>query len=146
MQTLYPGSGLRTAPKLPKIRKMTMASQFPNMTSTWDFFDVVLFLLSSLVTGPIFMPISLDNFLLSGIDQKSDNRKYPRLSFSQYLGTSSLDVDVVLFLMSSLVAGTSVMSILSLVLKLWQFPFIRDWPEIRKSEIPPSEFWPISRE
>ena len=24
--------------------------------------------------------------------------------------------------------------------------FIRDWPEIRKSEIPPSEFFPISRD
>ena len=31
-----------------------------------------------------------------------------------------------------------------LVLELWQFSFIRDWPEIRKSEIPPSEFCPIS--
>ena len=36
------------------------------------------------------------------------------------------------------------MSISSLVLELWQFSFIRDWPEIRKSEIPPSEFCPIS--
>ena len=26
----------------------------------------------------------------------------------------------------------------------WMFFFIRDWPEIRKSEIPPSEFYPIS--
>ena len=32
----------------------------------------------------------------------------------------------------------------SLVLELWQFSFMRDWPEIRKSEIPPSEFCPIS--
>ena len=29
------------------------------------------------------------------------------------------------------------------VLELWQFSFIRDWPEIRESEIPPSEFCPI---
>ena len=27
---------------------------------------------------------------------------------------------------------------------IWQFSFIRDWPEIWKSEIPPSEFCPIS--
>ena len=67
-----------------------MTSQFSDMTSTSNFFDVVLFLLSSLVTGPSFMSIS------------------------------------------------------SLVLELWQFSFIRDWPEIRKSEIPPSEFCPIS--
>ena len=90
MQTLCPESGLRTAPNWPKIRKMTMTSQFSDMTSTSNFFDVVLFLLSSLVTGPSFMSIS------------------------------------------------------SLVLELWQFSFISDWPEIRKSEIPPSEFCPIS--
>ena len=52
--------------------------------------------------------------------------------------------DVVLFLLSSLVTGPSFMSISSPVLELWQFSFIRDWPEIRKSEIPPSEFCPIS--
>ena len=90
MQTLCPESGLRTAPNWPKIRKMTMTSQFSDMTSTSNFFDVVLFLLSSLVTGPSFMSIS------------------------------------------------------SLVLELWQFSFVRDWPEIRKSEIPTSEFFPIS--
>ena len=69
---------------------MTITSQFPDMTSMSIFFDVFLFLLSSLVTGPNFMSIS------------------------------------------------------SLVLELWQFSFIRDWPEIRKSETPPSEFCPIS--
>ena len=35
------------------------------------------------------------------------------------------------------------MSVSSLVLELWQFSSIRDWPEIRKSEIPPSEICPI---
>ena len=54
--------------------------------------------------------------------------------------------DVVLFLLSSLVTGPSFMSISSLVLKLWQLSFIRDWPEIWKSEIPPSAFCPISGE
>ena len=71
---------------------MTTTSQFSDMTSTSIFFDVVLFLLSSLVTGPSFT------------------------------------------------------SILSLVLELWPFSFIRDWQEIRKSEIPPSEFCPISED
>ena len=52
--------------------------------------------------------------------------------------------DVVLFLLSGLVTGPNFISISSLVLELWQFSFIRDWPEIRKSEIPPSEFCPIS--
>ena len=89
MQTLCPESGHQTAPNWPKIQKMTMTSQLPNMTASSNFFEVVLFLLLSLVTGPSFMSIS------------------------------------------------------SLVLELWQFSFIRDWPEIWKSEIPPpSEFCP----
>ena len=92
MQTLCPESCLRIAPNWPKIRKMTMTSQFSDLTSTSNFFDVGLFLLSSLVTCLSFMSISL------------------------------------------------------LVLELWQFSFIRDWPEIRKSEIPPSEFCPISED
>ena len=54
--------------------------------------------------------------------------------------------DVVLFLLSILVTGPSFMSISSLVLELLQFSFISDWPEIRKSETPPSEFFPISEE
>ena len=54
--------------------------------------------------------------------------------------------DVVFFLLSFLVTDPSFMSILSLVLELWQFSFIRDWPEIRKSEIPPSEFCSISED
>ena len=90
MQTLCPESGLRTAPNWPEIRTMTMMSQFFDMTSTSNFFDVALFLLSSLVTGRGFMSIS------------------------------------------------------SLALELWQFSFIKDWPEIRNLEIPPSEFCPIS--
>ena len=67
-----------------------MTSQFSDMTSSSNFFDVVLFFLSRLVTGPNFM------------------------------------------------------SILPLVLELLQFSFIRDWPEIRKSEISPPEICPIS--
>ena len=89
MQTLCPDSGLRTAPNWPKIQKMAMTSQFSDTTSKSNFFDVLLFLLSSF-SGPNFMSIS------------------------------------------------------SLVLELWQLSFIMDWPEIRKSEIPLSEFCPIS--
>ena len=54
--------------------------------------------------------------------------------------------DGFLFLLSILVTGLSFMSISSLVLELWQFPFIRDWPEIRKSEIPLFQFCPISED
>ena len=39
--------------------------------------------------------------------------------------------DAVLFLLSNLVTGPSFMSVSPLVLELWQFPFISDWPEIR---------------
>ena len=69
---------------------MTITSQFANMTSSSNVFDVALFRLRSLATGPSFMTISL------------------------------------------------------LVLELWQFCFIRDWPEIRKLETPQPELCPIS--
>ena len=52
--------------------------------------------------------------------------------------------DVVLFRLSSWGTGLSFMSISSLIMELWQFSFERDWPEIRKSEIRPPEFCPIS--
>ena len=52
------------------------------------------------------------------------------------MASSSNFSDVFLFLLSSLGSGPSFMSISSLVLELWQFTFIRDWPEIRKSETP----------
>ena len=49
-----------------------------------------------------------------------------------------------LFLLSSLATGPGFMSISSMVLELWQFSFIKDWPEIRKSKIPPSGLCSIS--
>ena len=49
-----------------------------------------------------------------------------------------------MFLLSSLVTGPRFISISSLVLESWQLIFIRDWPEIWKSEISSSEFSPIS--
>ena len=52
--------------------------------------------------------------------------------------------DVILFLLSILVTALSFMSISMQLLELWQFTFIRDWPEIQKSEMPYSEFFPIS--
>ena len=38
MQTLFPEASLQTTPNWPKIRKMTMTSQFSDMTSTSIFF------------------------------------------------------------------------------------------------------------
>ena len=52
--------------------------------------------------------------------------------------------DVAVFLLSALFTGPSFMLISWLALDLWQFLFIKDWPEIPKSQIPPSEFCPIS--
>ena len=52
--------------------------------------------------------------------------------------------DVFFFLQSNLVTGPSFMSILSLLLELWQISFIGDWPEIWKLEIPASESFPIT--
>ena len=90
LRTMHLESSFWIAPKCSKIEKMALMSQFSDMTSSSNFFDVVLFLLSSLVTGPNFMLIS------------------------------------------------------SQVLELWQFPFIRNWPEIQKLEIHPPQFCPIS--
>ena len=64
------------------------------------------------------------------------------LQFSDMTSTS-IFFDTALFLLSNLVTGPSFMSISSLVLELWQISFIRDWPEIRKSEIASYEFCPI---
>ena len=58
--------------------------------------------------------------------------------------SSSHFFDIVLFLLSILVTGLSFISISELVLEVWQFSFIRGWPEIWKSEIPSSEFCSIS--
>ena len=58
--------------------------------------------------------------------------------------TSLSFFDFILFLLLSVVTGPSFTSISLLVLELWQFSFMRDWPEIRKSEIPPSGFCSIS--
>ena len=60
------------------------------------------------------------------------------------MASSSKFFDVVLFLLSNLVTGPRFTSISALVLEILQFSFIRDSPEIRMSEIPPSEFFPIS--
>ena len=62
------------------------------------------------------------------------------------MASSSSFFNVVLFPLSMLVTRPSFMSISSLVLEFWQFSFIRDWPEIRKSEIIPSKFVPISED
>ena len=70
---------------------MTMMPQFSDMTLS-NFFEIVLFLLSSLVTGPSFMSISslaLELWQFSFIRDWPEKRKYPRLSFTQYLETGS---------------------------------------------------------
>ena len=58
--------------------------------------------------------------------------------------SSSNFFDKILSLLSSLVTSPSFMSISSLVFELLQFPFKKDWSEIRKSEIALSEFCPVS--
>ena len=60
-----------------------MTSQFADMTSLSNFYVVVMFFLSSLVSGPSFLSISLlvlELWLLR-IDQKSRNWIYPCLSY-----------------------------------------------------------------
>ena len=66
---------------------------------------------------------------------------------SQLIQITSLSncFDTVLFLLSSLVTGLSFVSISSLVMDLWQFSFVKNWPEIQISEIPLSEFCALCR-
>ena len=56
---MHPESSFWIAPNWPKIGKTAVTLQFPDMKSSSRFCDVVLILLSYLVTGPSFMPISL---------------------------------------------------------------------------------------
>ena len=56
---------------------------------------------------------------------------------------SSKFFDVVVFPLLSLVTDSRFMSISLLVLKLWQFSYKRDWPEIQKLEIP--NIWRLGR-
>ena len=51
-------SSFQIAPNWPKIEKITMTSQFADKASLPNFLDVVLCLLSSLVTCPSFKSIS----------------------------------------------------------------------------------------
>ena len=55
---MRPKSGFLIAPNWPYSGKITMTSQYAEMASLSKFFDVVLFLLSSSVTGQSFMSIS----------------------------------------------------------------------------------------
>ena len=85
-----PESAFKIAPNWLDIGRMTVTYNLPTWHHPQVFFDVAVFLLSGLVTGPSFMAISL------------------------------------------------------LGMELWQFSFITDLPKIWKSEIPLSEFCPIS--
>ena len=46
---------------------------------------------------------------------------------------------IAMIFLSSLVSGPSFMSISLLVLELWQFSFLKDWPEIQELDIPLSK-------
>ena len=68
-----------------------MLSQFANMTSLSNFLAIVVFLLSSLVTGPSFMSISLLVLELRQFSfitcQEIWKKEIPSLNFSQQLET-----------------------------------------------------------
>ena len=60
LKSMRSESRLRFAPQdYPYIVKITIMTQFDDMTSMSKFFKVAVFLLSSLVTGPSFMPTLL---------------------------------------------------------------------------------------
>ena len=65
---------------------------------------------------------------------------------TQFMGItlSLIFFDIFLVLLSSFVTGPRFILISSLFLELWKFCFIRDWSEIRISEIPSFDFCSIS--
>ena len=78
---MHPKSGFRMAPSWPKIGKMTMTSQFVDVTSSsifWRcFVSLVNFSYWSSFMSISSLVLELWYFLLKGINQKSGNRKYP---------------------------------------------------------------------
>ena len=65
-----------------EIEKKTVMSQFANMTSSSTLFDIVVFLLSSLVTVPGFVPmpwliLELAIFIYKGLDRHTEIRNSP---------------------------------------------------------------------
>ena len=73
--------------------ELAMTSQFTYMTSLTILFDVVLFFFSILVTGASFKSISalvLELWQFSFMRNWPEIRKYPRLSFAQYLETRAI--------------------------------------------------------
>ena len=58
LQTVSPESGFRMTANWSNIGKKTITSYFGYITSSLIFFDVFVFLLSGLVTGPNLMSIS----------------------------------------------------------------------------------------
>ena len=77
---MHPESGFQIVPHWPKIGKMTVTSQFPDMTlfvslvkfSYWFKFHV------NIITGSGVMTI----FFHKGLPEISGNRKYSRLGFT----------------------------------------------------------------
>ena len=53
--------------------------------------------------------------------------------------------DVIWFFLSSLATGSSFMTILSLVLELWQFSFMKDWPEIQTTAWVLPNIWKLGQ-
>ena len=59
LQFMHPDSELQITPKMPLSRKMIMILEFVNMTSSTNFFNVVVFYLSSFVSNFHFIIITV---------------------------------------------------------------------------------------
>ena len=58
LQTIRPESGFRIVPNRMQIGKKAVTSQFLDITSSSNSFNIIFFLLSSVLSGPGFMSIS----------------------------------------------------------------------------------------
>ena len=59
LQFMHPDSELQITPKMPLSRKMILILEFVNMTSSTNFFNVVMFYLSSFVSNFHFIIITV---------------------------------------------------------------------------------------
>ena len=98
------------------------------------------------IKGCYYWKVYTSGIWLPDFSKLAINWKMTMISQLAYMTSSSIFFGLFFGLLSSLVTGQSFMSISSLGLQLWQFYFIRDWPEMWKSEIPPSKHCPISED
>ena len=153
---MRPESGFRIAPNWSEIGQMTMTSQFSDMTSSSIFLTMFCFFCQFLLLVKVSCKChhwfwSFDNLELWHavvhwlITTAQLHSTKPELRFyadsNPARGVPEIRDGEDPWQWSRLEVR---LSSVNHTTKTKQFTLVNDWPEIRKSEIPPSEFCPIS--